>query len=131
MIAQRNCRSWARVLTTFSRSFKTNQVRVRFAPSPTGHLHLGGLRTALYNYLFAVSNNGKMILRIEDTDQTRKVDGAMEALIENLSWAGINFHEGPTHGGEFGPYVQSERLQIYQYVCQFIIFLFCVNTAFK
>lgn len=70
-----------------------------------------------------------MILRIEDTDQTRKVEGAMEALIENLSWAGINFNEGPNQGGEFGPYIQSERLKIYQYVCQFIIlFLIYMNT---
>lgn len=117
MIPRTNCQSWARVFTTFSRSYKTNQVRVRFAPSPTGHLHLGGLRTALYNYLFAASNNGKMILRIEDTDQTRKVEGAVESLIENMSWVGINCDEGPTQGGEFGPYIQSERLQIYQYVC--------------
>ncbi len=70
------------------------QVRVRFAPSPTGYLHIGGLRTALYNYLFARHNNGKFILRIEDTDRTRYVEGAIESLIESLHWAGIEYDEG-------------------------------------
>ncbi len=88
-------------------------VRVRFAPSPTGFLHVGGLRTALYNYLFAKHNRGKFVLRIEDTDQSRKVEGAVENLIETLHWAGIEFDEGPGKGGEFGPYVQSERLAVY------------------
>lgn len=88
-------------------------VRVRFAPSPTGFLHVGGLRTALYNYLFAKHNNGKFVLRIEDTDQSRKVEGAVENLIETLRWAGIDFDEGPGKGGDFGPYVQSERLTTY------------------
>ncbi len=87
--------------------------RVRFAPSPTGYLHVGGLRTALYNFLFARNNNGKMILRIEDTDRSRYVENAMEMLIESLSWAGIEFDEGPGMGGEFGPYTQSERLELY------------------
>ena len=88
-------------------------IRTRFAPSPTGFLHVGGLRTALYCYLFSKKNNGKFILRIEDTDQSRKVDGAVENLIKTLNWAGINYDEGPIIGGEFGPYVQSERLEIY------------------
>ncbi len=70
------------------------EVRVRFAPSPTGYLHIGGLRTALYNYLFARHNGGKFILRIEDTDRTRYVEGAIENLIESLQWAGIEYDEG-------------------------------------
>lgn len=89
-------------------------VRVRFAPSPTGFLHLGGLRTALYNYLFAKKANGRFILRIEDTDQTRRVKGAAEKIIEDLSWAGIEIDEGPNIGGKYGPYVQSERLDLYR-----------------
>lgn len=89
-------------------------VRVRFAPSPTGYLHVGGLRTALYNYLFARHNNGKLILRIEDTDRTRFVEGATENLIKYLEWAGINFDEGPHIGGNYGPYFQSERFDLYK-----------------
>lgn len=88
--------------------------RVRFAPSPTGYLHVGGLRTALYNYLFAKNNNGKFILRIEDTDRSRYVEGAVENLIKALNWAGLNYDEGPEVGGEYGPYLQSERLNIYK-----------------
>ena len=88
--------------------------RVRFAPSPTGYLHIGGLRTALYNYLFAKNKNGKLILRIEDTDRKRFVEGAVENLIDTLNWAGISFDEGPDIGGEFSPYLQSERLGIYK-----------------
>jgi len=88
--------------------------RVRFAPSPTGYLHIGGLRTALYNYLFAKNKNGKIILRIEDTDRKRFVEGAVENLIDTLNWAEISFDEGPVMGGDFGPYLQSERLQIYK-----------------
>ncbi|MBU2510561.1 glutamate--tRNA ligase [bacterium] len=88
--------------------------RVRFAPSPTGFLHVGGLRTALFNYLFACGTNGKTILRIEDTDQNRKVEGAVENLIESLEWAKIAFDEGPHVGGDYGPYIQSERLDIYK-----------------
>ncbi|XP_054732812.1 probable glutamate--tRNA ligase, mitochondrial [Anastrepha obliqua] len=90
-----------------------DEIRVRFAPSPTGYLHLGGLRTALYNYLFTRNKNGKFLLRIEDTDQTRLVPGATESLIEDLLWAGIQIDEGPGFGGECSPYVQSERKQIY------------------
>lgn len=91
-----------------------SEVRVRFAPSPTGYLHVGGLRTALYNYLFAAHHHGKVILRIEDTDQSRKVEGAVENLIESLEWAKIPFDEGPSQGGDYGPYYQSERLELYQ-----------------
>ncbi len=88
-------------------------VRVRFAPSPTGYLHVGGLRTALYNYLFAKKHGGKCILRIEDTDRTRFVENATENLIENLRWAGIEFDESLENGGDFGPYIQSERFDLY------------------
>ena len=88
--------------------------RVRFAPSPTGYLHVGGLRTALYNYLFAKRNNGKFVLRIEDTDRNRYVEGAVENLIKALNWAGLIYDEGPEAGGNFGPYLQSERLDIYK-----------------
>jgi glutamyl-tRNA synthetase len=88
--------------------------RVRFAPSPTGYLHVGGLRTALYNYLFAKNNNGTFVLRIEDTDRNRYVEGAVDNLIKALNWAGLNFDEGPYVGGNYGPYMQSERLDIYK-----------------
>jgi glutamyl-tRNA synthetase len=90
------------------------QVRVRFAPSPTGPLHIGGVRTALYNYLFARKNGGAFILRIEDTDQTRYVDGAEEYIMESLEWCGIVVDEGIREGGKFGPYRQSDRKQIYR-----------------
>ena len=95
--------------------------RVRFAPSPTGYLHIGGLRTALYNYLFAKNKNGKLILRIENTDRKRFVEGAVENLIDTLKWAGIDFDEGPGFGGEFAPYLQSERLHIYRELAQKLI----------
>jgi glutamyl-tRNA synthetase len=95
-------------------SEKTNKVRVRFAPSPTGPLHIGGVRTALYNYLFARHNGGKMILRIEDTDQNRYVPGAEKYIIDSLEWAGIRFDEGVHVGGPFAPYRQSDRKEIYR-----------------
>lgn len=88
-------------------------VRVRFAPSPTGPLHLGGVRTALYDYLFAKNTGGKFILRIEDTDTARFVEGAEEYILEALDWCGITPDESPKHGGDFGPYRQSERRDIY------------------
>ncbi len=90
-----------------------NHTRVRFAPSPTGYLHVGGLRTALYNFLFARKTGGKFVLRIEDTDRARFVEGAVENLIETLKWCGLNYDEGPGIDAEYGPYVQSERLSIY------------------
>ena len=89
-------------------------VRVRFAPSPTGELHVGGLRTALFNYLFAKKNGGQFILRIEDTDQERHVEGTEQGIIEILEWAGIPPDEGPHIGGPYGPYRQSERLAKYR-----------------
>lgn len=88
--------------------------RVRFAPSPTGYLHVGGLRTALYNFLFARKYSGTFVLRIEDTDRNRYVEGAVENLIKALNWAGLQYDEGPEVGGNFGPYLQSERLEIYK-----------------
>jgi glutamyl-tRNA synthetase len=88
-------------------------VRVRFAPSPTGPLHMGGVRTALYNYLFAKKNNGTFIIRIEDTDQTRFVPGAQEYIVDALKWCGIIADESPENGGNYGPYVQSERKEMY------------------
>lgn len=90
------------------------RVRVRFAPSPTGPLHIGGVRTALYNYLFAKKQGGDFILRIEDTDQTRFVEGAEDYIVEAFRWLGIKFDEGVGIGGEFGPYKQSERKDIYK-----------------
>lgn len=90
------------------------RVRVRFAPSPTGALHIGGVRTALYNYLFARQNGGDLILRIEDTDSTRFVPGAENYIIESLNWLGISFDEGVGIGGKYGPYRQSERREIYK-----------------
>ena len=97
------------------------KVRVRFAPSPTGPLHIGGVRTALYNYLFARQNGGDMILRIEDTDSTRFVPGAEEYIIESFKWLGIQFDEGVGIGGQYGPYRQSERREIYkQYVTRLL-----------
>lgn len=89
------------------------EVRVRFAPSPTGPLHIGGVRTALYNYLFAKKYNGTFIIRIEDTDQTRFVPGAQDYIMESLKWCHINPTEGPGIGGKYGPYVQSERKEMY------------------
>jgi len=112
-------------------------VRVRFAPSPTGYLHVGGLRTALYNYLFARKNNGKFVLRIEDTDRNRFVEGAVENLISALKWCGLDFDEGPETGGKFGPYLQSQRLGIYQkYIQELVVkgdayYCFCTHERLE
>ena len=97
------------------------KVRVRFAPSPTGPLHIGGVRTALYNYLFARKNNGTFILRIEDTDQTRFVEGAEEYIMESLEWCGIIVDEGIREGGNYGPYRQSDRKDIYRQYADILI----------
>ena len=97
------------------------RVRVRFAPSPTGALHIGGVRTALYNYLFARQHGGDLVFRIEDTDSNRFVPGAEEYIIESFKWLGIEFDEGVSFGGEYGPYRQSERRDIYKkYVQQLL-----------
>lgn len=90
-----------------------NNIRLRFAPSPTGFLHLGNLRSALFGYLLAKSWKGKFILRLEDTDQKREIEGALDKLLDILSWVGIKFNEGPHTTGEYGPYIQSERLATY------------------
>ena len=97
------------------------RVRVRFAPSPTGALHIGGVRTALYNYLFARQHGGDLVFRIEDTDSHRFVPGAEEYILESFRWLGIKFDEGVSFGGAHGPYRQSERRDIYkQYVKQLL-----------
>lgn len=93
---------------------KIENVRVRFAPSPTGPLHIGGVRTALYNYLFAKKHGGDFLLRIEDTDSARFVEGAEEYILDSFKWLGIEFDEGISKGGPYGPYKQSERKEIYK-----------------
>ena len=96
-------------------------VRLRFAPSPTGKLHVGGLRTALFCWLYARQRNGKFILRLEDTDQNRLVEGSENSIIRMLEWSGLSIDEGPFEGGEYGPYRQSKRLNLYnQYVQELI-----------
>lgn len=95
--------------------------RTRFAPSPTGVIHLGSLRTALYNYLLAKSTGGQFILRLEDTDQTRLAPGSEENIYQSLQWAGLTWDEGPKVGGPYGPYKQSERIKIYSKYCQILL----------
>jgi len=97
------------------------QVRVRFAPSPTGPLHIGGVRTALYNYLFAKKNHGTFILRIEDTDQARYVEGAEEYIMESLHWCGIMVDEGIREGGDYGPYRQSDKKEIFRQYADMLV----------
>nr|HPR18803.1 glutamate--tRNA ligase family protein [Candidatus Cloacimonadota bacterium] len=99
----------------------SGEIRVRFAPSPTGYLHVGGLRTALYDYLYARKTGGKFILRIEDTDQVRYVEGAVENLLSSLDQVGLAYDEGPKIGGEYGPYFQSERTELYRKYAQELI----------
>ena len=96
-------------------------VRVRFAPSPTGDMHIGGLRTAIFDWLFAKANNGKFILRIEDTDRARYNKDSEITIIESLKWLGLNWDEGPDIGGPFEPYRQSERKAIYKREVQKLI----------
>ena len=91
-------------LRPLSLQLMNKKVRVRFAPSPTGGLHLGGVRTVLFNYLFAKKNDGEFIVRIEDTDQSRYVPGAEQYIFDCLKWAGVEPDESPVHGGEYGPY---------------------------
>ena len=88
--------------------------RVRFAPSPTGPLHIGGLRTALFNYLYTKKSKGSFVLRIEDTDKNRKIKGSEKHIIDSLKWCGLIHDEGPDKGGAYGPYRQSERISIYK-----------------
>ena len=93
---------------------KNPPIRTRFAPSPTGYLHIGGLRTALYAYLFAKKHGGQFVLRLEDTDIARYVEGAAEVIYSGLKWAGLEYDEGPDIGGPDAPYVQSQRLETYK-----------------
>jgi glutamyl-tRNA synthetase len=99
----------------------SNKVRVRFAPSPTGYLHAGGARTALFNYLFARHHGGSFILRIEDTDRTRYTEEALRDFMDSLRWLGILWDEGPEVGGDYGPYFQSERLHLYKHYAEELI----------
>lgn len=113
----RSCLSSAvkhQLYSTSTSASATKPARLRFAPSPTGYLHLGGLRTALFNHLYARALGGKWILRIEDTDQTRLVPGSVSALQEILEWAKLDYDEGPSASGSHGPYIQSERLELYR-----------------
>ena len=91
----------------------TKKIRVRYAPSPTGNLHIGNARTALFNYLFARHNDGEFIIRIEDTDQKRNLEHGEESQLQNLKWLGMDWDEGPDKPGKVGPYRQSERQHIY------------------
>ena len=96
-------------------------IRVRFAPSPTGLMHLGNIRAALMNAFFAKKKHGTLILRIEDTDQKRNTKESMQAIVQDLNWLGIAFDEGPHVGGSYGPYIQSERVAIYEQALQELI----------
>ncbi|MBU4509693.1 glutamate--tRNA ligase, partial [bacterium] len=91
-----------------------NKIRVRFAPSPTGYLHIGGARTALFNWLYARHYKGTFILRIEDTDQVRSTEEAVNVILEGMKWLGLDWDEGPGKGGEYSPYYQMQRLHLYQ-----------------
>ena len=99
----------------------TKPIRVRFAPSPTGYPHVGNIRSALFNWLFARHSNGSFIVRIEDTDVARKVEGSLEAILGGLKWLGMDWDEGPEIGGNYGPYFQSQRLELYQGAAQCLI----------
>src|SRR3979411_2532179 len=90
------------------------EIRVRFAPSPTGYLHIGAARPALFNWLFAKHHGGKLVLRVEDTDKARNTEEAAAAIYEGLQWLGLDWDEGPHVGGDFGPYFQSQRDKIYE-----------------
>jgi len=98
-----------------------DSVRVRFAPSPTGHLHIGGARTALFNFLFARNQQGKFILRLEDTDIERSTEASVRMILDDLRWLGLDWDEGPETGGAFGPYFQSQRLELYRDKIQFLL----------
>ena len=95
-----------------------SDVRVRFAPSPTGKLHIGGARTAIYNWAFARSNGGTFILRIDDTDPTRSTDENTQIILRAMRWLGLDWDEGPEVGGDYGPYAQTERLDLYKQAAQ-------------
>ena len=97
------------------------KVRVRFAPSPTGPLHMGGIRTALFNYLFARKHKGAFILRIEDTDQKRYDPNALADLLDGLRWLGLDWDEGPDVGGDYGPYFQTQRADLYRHWADWLV----------
>lgn len=99
----------------------TKPVRVRFAPSPTGYPHVGNIRTAMFNWLLARHTGGKLILRIEDTDMARKVEGAVEAIMDGLRWLGLDWDEGPDVGGDYGPYYQSQRVELYKQAAESLV----------
>jgi len=99
----------------------TQPVRVRFAPSPTGRPHVGGIRTAMFNWLMARHTGGRFVLRIEDTDVTRKVEGAVEYIMDGLKWLGLDWDEGPDVGGDYGPYYQSQRLDLYRQAAERLV----------
>lgn len=113
------------------------EVRVRYAPSPTGLQHIGGVRTALFNYFFAKANGGKFILRVEDTDRTRYSDESLQDLYDTLDWLGIKWDEGPVVGGPYGPYIQSERFDIYQKYAKMLVekgmayYCFCTSERLE
>ena len=113
------------------------EVRVRFAPSPTGYLHIGGARTALFNWLFAKKHNGKLVLRIEDTDTERLKEDSVSQILTSLKWLGLNWDEGPEVGGEVGPYYQSERREIYSKVAEQLLeegkayYCFCTSEILE
>ena len=96
-------------------------VRVRYAPSPTGFPHVGNIRTALFNWLWARHTGGKFIVRIEDTDVARTVPGSVESILDSLRWLGLDWDEGPEVGGEHGPYFQSQRLPVYQEIAERLV----------
>ncbi|MFC1974233.1 glutamate--tRNA ligase [Chloroflexota bacterium] len=98
-----------------------NSVRVRYAPSPTGFPHVGNIRTALFNWLFARHSGGKFVVRIEDTDVERSIEGAIDAVLDSLRWLGLDWDEGPEVGGEYGPYFQSQRLDLYQKASEYLL----------
>ena len=99
----------------------TDTVRLRFAPSPTGNPHIGNVRTAIFGWLFARKHGGAYLIRVEDTDQSRRTEGAVESMLESLRWVGLDWDEGPDVGGDAGPYVQSERLDLYHEAAQRLI----------
>uniref|UniRef100_A0A0X3P602 Nondiscriminating glutamyl-tRNA synthetase EARS2, mitochondrial n=1 Tax=Schistocephalus solidus TaxID=70667 RepID=A0A0X3P602_SCHSO len=123
MVVVKTCLFYAHVVKTASRNcqISATSTRVRFAPSPTGPMHIGGLRTALVNFMFARKSGGKFILRIENTDQSRCSDAALTDIFECLSWSGLKPDEGPNIGGPCGPYVQSERKDIYQHYAELLV----------
>ncbi len=111
-------------------------IRTRFAPSPTGYLHVGGLRTALYAYFYAKKNGGQFVLRIEDTDRNRLVEGAVDVIIRTLRETGLIYDEGPDVGGPYGPYIQSERKTGYLEYAKLLVekgaayYCFCTKEPF-